>query len=413
MKIEKKILLFIVAVTAVKVICLLVFNIQPQTFENTSIAHNYIADGQMYYRLDGNIDYNHQFPFFGWILIGFFKLFGEVLLPVQLFQIIVNGCFAYLVWRVFDTQFRNTLGKKWMAVTLVLLALLHPLLVHYQFTTIHPVTLDVFLFAALMYTGLVWQKSPSLKVSLILVLVVGITLLERSTLAVAILPAFILALKDKILFFKLIGISSIAILLFAGPWMVRNHNLTGKYEMTSGTWRYLWVGIQAATDGTNVLANGNSYYALFPPEVANEWSNKSLAEQLGFYKEAYLQEWDDSPMRIIEMWGVKLKNMFWFSKISAGNYHGHILYALYNFFHAVVLILFVVGFFSKERKSILLLFSGAILLAVLQAFFYVETRHAMPFQFILWIGALQGVNYLIFGLFKNNRIKELSLKHGK
>jgi hypothetical protein len=258
-----------------------------------------------------------------------------------------------------------------------------------------------------------WVKEPTPKMSIILLILLGIILLERVTLVAAICPAFIMVFKDKLQLVKLFIISALAILLFAAPWLIRNHSLTGTYQMTSGTWRYMWVGIQEETDGTNVLISGESYYALFPQEVKNEWSSRSLKEQLDFYKKSYTQVWESNPSRIFKMWGVKMKNMFWFSLQAGVSNEDSNLFWAYKMFHAILLLLFGFGLISHQRKTILLLFSAGIALAVIQSFFYVETRHAMPFQFIIWIGALLGMNYLNIILFKNNTIKELPLNHGE
>lgn len=392
---HRKILALILFGIVVKLLLLLYFHLVPVTFENTTIAKNFLADGNMYYLLDGNVDYNHQFPFYGWILICFFKIFGVVMLPIQIFQILLNACFAWIIWRLFNSQFKSLVSTSWIGFTLVIIALFHPLLSYYQLATIHPITLDVLLFAGLMYVSLIWESAPSLRMSLLLFLVLGITLLERSTLAVAVLPAAILTIKDKAQLIKLGIIAIAAVSLFAFPWMARNHNLTGKYEMTSGTWRYMWVGIQEETDGTNVLSNGDSYYALFPKEIAKEWSSKSLQEQMSFYRGEYQKVWQEDPSHIALMWGVKLKNMFWFSAHAGGTHQQHKWVGVYKIMHGVLLFLFVIGFVSSKRKGLLILMSAGLALALLQSFFYVETRHAMPFQFILWIGALLGLEFLI------------------
>jgi hypothetical protein len=382
----------------------LCFNITPLTFENTAIAQNFLAKGKMYYLLDGNVDYNHQFPFYGWILICFFKVFGAVMLPVQIFQIFLNACFAWVVWKLFELKFSSLASKTWISIVLILIASCHPLLVYYQFFTIHPVTLDILLFALLMFVGLVWVKSPTWQMSLILIFTLGITLLERSTLAVAILPTVLFSLKDKKICFQLGMIISVSILVFALPWLVRNHNLTGKYQLTSGTWRYMWVGVQEDTNGTNVLASGESYYSLFPQDIKDSWSDKNLNEQMDFYKESYLQLWDENPSQVFIMWGRKLKNMFWFSDYAGGSKRQSIWLFWYRMMHGFLLLLFLLGFVSEYRKHLLIIASAGVMLALIQSFFYVETRHSLPFHFVLWIGAILGLWYLATRFVQNKNV---------
>lgn len=401
---QKKILLIIISIVVIKLLALLYFNITPLTFENTIIAQNYLAEGKMYYLLDGNIDHNHQFPFFGWVLICVFKFFGGVMLPVQILQILLNACCAWVVWKIFELKFNSLASKTWTSIVLILIASCHPLLVYYQLFTIHPVTLDVLLFTLLMYVGLVWIKSPTWQMSLILILTLGITLIERSTLAVAILPTVLFSLKAKKKCFRLGLIISVSIVVFALPWMVRNHNLTGKYQLTSGTWRYMWVGVQGETNGTNVLANGDSYYALFPQDIKDDWSAKSLNDQMDFYKESYLQLWENNPSQIFLMWGRKLKNMFWFSDYAGGGMQQSNWLFWYKVMHGLLLMFFLVGFVSEYRKQLLIITSAGVLLALIQSFFYVETRHAMPFQFVLWIGSIVGLWYLRGRIVQNKNV---------
>jgi hypothetical protein len=287
-----------------------------------------------------------------------------------------------------------------MEYALLLLCLFHPLLVYYQLYTIHPVTLDVLLFAMLVFISLRWGREQTILNTLLLIFSIGFAVLERSTLIFALVPAILLSLNQWKYLFKLVLITTVSILVFLSPWVARNYELTEKIQMTSGTWRYLWVGIQEETDGTNVLNNGESYYALFPQEVQDNWSNKNLDEQLDFYKESYLETLDSNPVHIFKMWGVKLKNMFWFSsKVGmTSKMDGGVL--VYKIGHFLLLLLFCIGLLVSKNKSLWVLMIGMVCFAIVQSFFYVETRHAMPFQFILWIGALFGIDYLFSRTFR-------------
>jgi len=389
-----KILTAILVVFLLKVVVLLFGDITPETFENTEIAKNYLASGEMYYLLDGNVDYNHQFPFYGWIFILFFKIFGVSLLPVQILQIFLNALFSWVVYRTTVLWFPDLARKTWIVFSLLIISLFHPLLLYYQLYTIHPITLDVLIFASLLFVSLYWCKHYSIKTSVVLLIVLGITLLERSTLAVAILPSILLSVKNKDQLFRISIIMTLAIMVFAGPWIIRNHYYTGKIQMTSGTWRYLWVGIQEETDGTNVLPNGESYYALFPKEIGDNWSGKNLNQQLDFYKINYLMTWDESPTHVLKMWGVKIKNMFWFSSSAGGIHKDSIWVSIYKFLQLVLLVFVMIGLFVKRDSKLWLLFSACLALVLIQSFFYVETRHALPFHFIWWIGMFLVMEWL-------------------
>jgi hypothetical protein len=373
---------------------LLFFLPNPQLFENHSIALNFLQTGTMFYELDGNIDYNHQFPLYDSFLIGMYSLFGVQTKLVLIAHILINAFTVLLVIKLTKKILNSIVNAPhWISYATGLMILVHPYLTFHQLQSIHPLTFDVFFATASLYFSFRFFEKPTTKNALLFSVIFGLTLLERFTLVVTILPVFILVIQQygftritvkKISFLFSIGVISFS--LFLAPWMYRNYLHTNRFEMTSGTYRYLWVGSLSETEGTNNLINGDSYYELLPQQPT-QWNQLSFEEQMNFYKTSYLKTLNDQPFHIAKMWGIKIKNFFWFSSVSGDSYK-HNVYSwgiiVYKFSRFGLLIGAFLGllFYWKYMKSWL---SALVALAILQSFFYTESRHIMPLIFILYV----------------------------
>lgn len=396
-------LLFVVIF--VKITLIIILDRTPEVFENYAIAKNYLETGKMFYVLDGNIDYCHQFPLFGWILIAFQAAFGELLLPILIFQVLM-GTFLALVLLGVKRLIIPRENSKVLEIGLLLMVSFHPILLHYQMNVIHPVTLDAVLFSTLLVYSLRYA-TKSIRSGgdrLLLVVITGLCLLERFTLITALIPFLWLELRNKRELLRTAMLLLSSVLIFLIPWMSRNYIHTGKFQMTSGVYRYLWVGIQAETDGTNTLIGGESYYQLFPDEVATQWSNWSLDEQLSFYERNYKSTLKNNPPWILKMWGKKLGNYFWFSR-SFGNQNGYdpLLLLFLKIIRVILLTSIPIALYLGGSK-VKLLCLAILGLGILQSFFYIESRHFVP---------AIGVSLVIFSVALFEIKKRLSLGHAK
>jgi hypothetical protein len=373
----------------------------PQLFENHDIAVNFIESGTMYYDLDGHQDFNHQFPLYDSFLVLMYQLVGISPKWIAVFHIIFNALSALLVYKLTHRLLQYAqLNVFWMPTLCALTMLTEPFLLDYQLLKIHPLTFDVFFTIATVYFSLNYVNKPTLKNGTVFCILFGLTLLERATLIVAVVPAIVQLCSahdglvhrtKRIGNLVLVGILSFSI--FVLPWMLRNHQLTGHFQLTSGTYRYLYVGSLTETNGTNNLIESNgTYYDLLPQEPIM-WADRTMDEQMNFYKSEYLKKWRETPGELLFMWGLKLKNFFWFSKTSIyniGSTSMQWLYWIYVLGRALLICGAVVGIFfmGKKFKGMLLMMLS---LALLQSFFYVETRHLMPVLFIVHFFFFLGV----------------------
>ncbi len=385
----------------------------PQLFENHDIAVNFIQSGTMYYHLDGHQDFNHQFPLYDSFLILMYQLFGIVPKWIAVFHIIFNALSALLVYKLTHRLLQNAHLTIFWIPTLCSLALLtEPFLLDYQLSKIHPLTFDVFFTLATVYFSLNYVNKPTLKNGTLFCILFGLTLLERATLIVAIVPAIVhlYSSPDDLLhrtkrIGNLVLISILSFSIFVLPWMLRNHQLTGHFQLTSGTYRYLYVGSLPETNGTNTLMGSNgTYYELLPQEPIM-WVDRTMDEQMNYYKSEYLKKWVQNPSELFFMWGVKFKNFFWFSKTSTQNLKSTSMqwyYWLYVLGRALLMCGALIGLFFMGKK-----FKGMALmmlsLALLQSFFYVETRHLMPVLFIVHFFFFLGV-YALLNLNQQKKI---------
>lgn len=295
-----------------------------------------------------------------------------------MFQFILGGILSFFVVKLKRLIFpdHKNFGAE---ILLLLLANLHPFLLHYQFNVIHPVMLDSTMFISLLYVGMYYAKKEERGALdyLLLATITGICFLERFTLITALLPLIWLEFKRREKW-RTVLILFASFLIFFVPWMSRNYFYTGKFQMTSGIHRYLWVGIQEETEGTNTLEQGESYYELFLDEVKLEWSGMTIDEQLSFYRTEYRETFRGDFSHVLKMWGIKVKNYFWFSKSFKNRFENNKDLLLLLMAARFMLLLSIPPAFILGYRSLRLLALTVIALGVLQGFFYIESRHFVP-----------------------------------
>jgi len=147
---------------------LLFFLPNPQLFENHSIALNFLQTGTMFYELDGNIDYNHQFPLYDSFLIGMYSLFGVQTKLVLIAHILINAFTVLLVIKLTKKILNSIVNAPhWISYATGLMILVHPYLTFHQLQSIHPLTFDVFFATASLYFSFRFFEKPTTKKALL------------------------------------------------------------------------------------------------------------------------------------------------------------------------------------------------------------------------------------------------------
>lgn len=372
-----------------------------QLFEVHDIAVNMVRTGEMKYFLNGQFNYNYQFPVYPFLLFLIYKMIG--ILPVGgiILNLILNSLTAILAFPVFRWLLINSEKKalKKACNTIALIAslaiLIHPLIAYYTLRIIHPFSLDLFLLFFCFYSMIRYFKQNSVPNFLIFCVVLGISILDRGTFIVLIIP-FFFRKKMLIGFRSSLLKSAVAIFisfLIISPWLARNYNHYGKFSFNSSFGQNLWLGIQKKTNGTAFFPDGKTtYYSLLSNMEWEKINQLSPVNQSKYFSNIYFSELRTDPALVIKMFFVKIKSFWWFRFNLGGSYNLLLqkLIPVYKAFYIATLFLFVLYIFMT-RKACNYLLSLLFSLSILQSVFYVETRHRViiePFLIFMAISAI-------------------------
>jgi hypothetical protein len=399
--------LIIVCLAALKVLFILFYHIHFSVFENHSIAINFAGSGTLYYAHDGNIDYDHQFPLYDFCLGVVYLIFGISLKAAAIMQVCANLISCALLFNISSSMMEQMNIKiAWLPFMMGIICCLHPFLLYYQIFLIHPLTFDVLMPMLLMWISFKYFGKPSSLILVLVIVIAGLTSIERFTLIVAVIPFLIILQKQKnkkIFSAYLLSVAA-GIIIFSGSWMVRNYFHNGQLQLTSGTYRYLWIGSLAETSGTNYVDSHLNYYDLLQKDGIS-LAGKTIVEQSENYKKVYLSKWKTDPVLMIKMFFVRCKTFWWFPP-KAGSQHQDVSgnsIIVYQLLHSLMLMLAMTGILKCKRKSFPWL-SFPVALCVLQGIFYMEVRHRMPSEPIIWFFALVGISVLMTRLRGSFRI---------
>lgn len=409
----KKILLTIVISWFIIRVISLFFISQFKLFEVHDIAVNMVKTGEMKYFLNGQMNYNYQFPVYPFLLFIIYKIFGIVPELGEVLNCIFHSLTAVFGFCIFNWFSENckikTIRKN--TATISLLAsigiLFHPLINYYTLLIIHPFSLDLLLITLSVFYMINYFKNPGRKNILIFGIVFGITLLNRITFIVLILPFFIfIILNDSVnegikrsIIVLLIGF------LFLVPWLYRNYTIYQKLSINSSLGQNLWLGIQDKTGGSAYLPDGNNYYQLIPLEEWNIISKLNSVEQSDYFFEKYKQTAISNPMFLLKMYFVKLKN-FWFFREGIGTEYNDQIKKWIPFYKYgyIIVLLFSIYFVIKVKKDALIISSIPVALSLVHAIFYVETRHRIIIEPILIFMTISSVFILTSVFFEKKNV---------
>ncbi|MBL7937939.1 MAG: hypothetical protein JNL43_01150 [Flavobacteriales bacterium] len=360
------------------------------SFEPHTIALEWIGSGEFRYHHLGAWNYTYQFPVYPAIVAGLYLL-GLGKSAVLVFQVVCGTASAYLIHRIalIVLAGRPYAGKVGFGVAL--LTGLSPFLAYYQVRVLHPFAWDMLLAMGLVYLSLTTRTARPGPLMALFALA-GLALLDRPTLVVFLLPflwnerSFLwraerLPLKVLLL---------LVLLLPTGAWLVRNHAVTGRFELNSATAQNLWIGIQEATEGSAQLPNGQNYLHLLTPTEGSQLVGLDAAGQSSFFREKWRAELDGHPGLWWTMMGVKLKN-FWLYRSHLGipRTIAELRWAVPAFktYTVVLFVLLIAAWWLRCRQLNIVLLS-TIALSVVQSLFYVETRHRLLVEPLLMMMAL-------------------------
>ena len=375
----------------VKLLVLFYFVHNFQLWEDHYIALNILKEKSFYIYSDGIKCYSYQFPVYPFLLAVIYFISGISPITVAIFHIILSSFTAWFIYKVclFFTEYFQVsewiLRKKnTVAFFSALWFILHPAIVYYSLIQIHPFTLDIFMlfFSLYLMTKYIENKNylP------FYILTIGLTVLTRGTLVVSTIPLVII-LWEKEGFIKItkqILIIGLLAFLTNTPWLIRNYYKDGIIGYQSIAPRNLWVGSLKNGEGSNYLLNGKNYYQELSQADIVALQKLNPKEQYDFFTDKWKKNISDDPIGFAKLFLLKLNN-FWFFRQHIGNEYSDTLKKMipvYKMVYLIILLLACIAVFFMGWRVIALI-CIPIVLSLMQAFFYVETRHRLIIEPIL------------------------------
>ena len=168
------------------------------------------------------------------------------------------------------------------------------------------------------------------------------------------------------------------------PYFYRNYATDKVIGFTSAGGIDMYKGLLPHSEGSNYLYNGGNYYDELGRLDLEAGKLETPGAQNAFFMNKSVAVWQQHPLFALKMYALKLKNFWWFRTL-AGN-ELSIKARRFVPWYQVVYFLLLVGMalsLLRWRGNMLLVLSPAIALSLLQACFYVETRHRILIEPLL------------------------------
>lgn len=354
----------------------------PELFEYDAMARNLLAGRGLTFMHLGITYHSFAPPLHAWISAGSYWLAGSIV-PAMLLQIAAGAALA-----VVAAAIAKRLFGQWIAASAAgLLVAVHPGLVVYNATKVHPLSFDsLFPALALLMFFLLYDKATA-KLAVMLGVVVGLGTLSRSTIVVF-LPigaVWLLAMTprgSRRSTCRTIIAAGVATCVVIAPWAIRDSIVHQRVLfLISTTGEDFW-------DGNNPYATGHSYVdgnhavinELPPGERADLESQPDEIAQSQWFMNKATEFITAHPALAVRLTFLKFFHFWWFAP-QTGVLYRHSWRQLYTAYYVVVLLLAAAGVWRVARvgapSARLALLLGAFLfgLSALQSIYFVEARH--------------------------------------
>lgn len=392
MSINSKLHLSIWSVFLIKCILVLFAISSFKTWEDTEIALNLLKTGEFKMMHRDIYDYCFQFPLFSFIQFFIFRI-GLEISWVAIFQLLISSASAYLLYYIiiylfdlFDFPQWAKKEKEIIALWSAVAFLIHPAISYYQIVNIHPFTLDLFFPLLVIFLSLKYIKHPDILGIILIGIALGVSILNRTTLLVSIIPFCLMSLKVYPIKKSLAQIFIVLFMAFAvvTPWLIRNYAIYNKIMMTTTTGEIIWKGSIYGSDGGNHLTSGKHYLDVLTGYEKEQIEKMDVLERQNFFVDKYFSILNNDPTQIIKMYFVKLENFWWFRDQLGIDYDKSLRrYLIFYKIGFITILLAAIGGMFLLGKNIFYLISYPLALSLLQSVFYVETRHRMVIEPIL------------------------------
>lgn len=373
-----------------------------QTFEYETVAENIIQGKGFMLDILNTVQRAPIAPLYPAACALIYFLFGHHHFLIVFLQIALNAATCamvfFLVKRFFDSK---------CAYLAAILIALHPGLIIYSSTKLHPLTLYSFLICSSFFLLATCLKGYGMRHKILLGLCTGFCVLERATF----LPFFVLAWfwlfcysENKKEAKKIILISIVSLLLIVLPWTIRNTLIFKRFVfIQTNQWWGFWLGNNPQSSGTSTVALGKSAIEANPEEFRQKLLTLDEIGQMDFFRIAALNFVRQHPRQFISRTAKKFYYFWWFSPQSGLRYPSFYLkwYKMYYTFILPVSLIGIICALSIKKARpiiilILLLFSSN---SLLHSIYYVDGRHRWSIEPLLLIcfsfGLFQILHYLL------------------
>ncbi len=340
-------------------------------------------------------------PLYILLLLWLTRWRGESNLAVLLFQSIFGIGTAVGVTLIA----RYLLGESARATFAGMIAAVNPFLVYYDTQFIHPLSMNAFLFVAVVGACLVavGDSSKGFNPSTLWAgLVMGLALWQRATLLGAGAAVWIMAIilggshRPRQLARGAVWIG--VALLVVSPWLIRNHMLFGRIVLTTDFAHILWLGNNSWSNGTYLDMEGRRVFYLADSAFRERIHRASEIEQYDIFLDEAKRFVLENPGKYGELSLRRLWAFFWFSPNSGITYVAW-QRALYRAAYiallslgAVGLVLYWVRATREEHRRVILLIASVLGLAAVHSLVVININHRVPLELVLAIFAAESIS---------------------
>lgn len=350
----------------------------PEPWEYEEVANNLLAGRGFLYEHFGVVYRAYVMPIYPLLCAAIYSVTYHSHAILLLLQCLVSAGACLLVRSLGRLALKDSRAADCGAWLLAF----HPGLIVYA-SRLHPLTLDMLSFLAVLWAWIYFVRWPSLGAAMYAGVSGGIAMLSRGTIALFLLVAIWsfyryvrLPWKDTVRHLALaIGVATIVML----PWLVRNTLYFHRFPvLQTNEGLTFWLGNNPFTFGGATLPDGRAVIDVAPESFRAQLFQLDEAGQNGYLRDAAWRYIREHPARALDLYITKFRSFWWVSPQTGVHYPSSFL-LWYRFYYIPITILAIIGFWRswKILRNVegILLLSLMLSIAVIQSLFYVEGRH--------------------------------------
>lgn len=370
----------------------------PQTWEYEKIANNFLDGRGFYFTLLGTPYHSTSMILYPLICIIVYFFTHHSFLILKLVQIVISLFSCVLIYRISKYLFNEK-----VAIASMVLMLFHPGLLIYS-VKLHPLTLDAFLFILFLYLFIqIINGRNNALFSILSGLSMGAALLNRATVGLFILPAFIMmfiaARPDKRKFLRIAFSFSVGLSLALAPLLARNAVMFNNMAaLPNDSGFQFWIGNNVNSTGTANTMDGESIFLTASKKMQQDILRLNEFEQKKYFYNESVKFIKNNPTKSLVLFLKKLYYFWWFTPTQGQNYPKAWLF-VYRMYYYFISFFAVAGFLASfkiasQNKKHMLIYAISLFcltISVAQAIYYVDGRHRWAIEPFILIFTAYGI----------------------